>query len=107
MTVEGITYKKDCALLLSIEDDYPVFGLLREIFVLEGSQVVFHVKQFRTQSFSHHFHAFIISPSDTHTVVSVSALHHPFTHHIHRLVSHQHTAQAIVLKHHVPGTLQV
>ena len=107
VTVEGITYKKDCALLLSIEDDYPVFGLLRDIFVLEGSQVVFHVKHFLTQTFSHHFHAFIVSPTDTHTVVSVCALHHPFTHHIHRLVFDDHTAQGIVLKYHITGTLQV
>lgn len=106
MTVEGTTYKNECALLLSIKDDYPIFGQIKEIFILEASQVVFHVKHFHTDIFSQHFHAFIIIPTNTYSVVTPSALHHPFTHHIHKLILHDGNAQAIILKHHVSGTLQ-
>ncbi len=75
--------------------------------LLEGSQVVFHVKHFHTDIFSNHFHAFIIIPTNTYSVVTLSPLHHALTHHIHRLVSHDGNSQAIVLKYHVSGTLNL
>ena len=34
MKVKGIMYKSPCSVVLGVEDDYPVFGHLKGIFVL-------------------------------------------------------------------------
>ena len=37
MKVEGIMYKGLCSVVLGVEDDYPVFGHLKGIFVLNNN----------------------------------------------------------------------
>ena len=43
MKVEGITYKSTCSVVLRVEDDYPVFGHLKGIYIVNDS-VTLHVR---------------------------------------------------------------
>ena len=51
MKVGGILYKRPCVLLLGVDDDYPLFGRLREIFIFNSSRVFFYVDVMQTSLF--------------------------------------------------------
>ena len=53
--VGGILYKTPCALLLRIVDDYPQFGNLTDVYVLNSTLVVFNVCVMETVTFLSHY----------------------------------------------------
>lgn len=40
---QGNEYQRHCGLLIGIKNDYPVFGHLRHIHIIDGSREPFHV----------------------------------------------------------------
>ena len=50
--VSGVLYKKPCALLLRVKDDYPQFGKLKDIFVLNSARITCFVQIIETSTFS-------------------------------------------------------
>ena len=95
-----------CTLLLAVEDDYPVFGELQDIFVTRTSEVVFRVRLCQTTYFNHHHHAYIVNPTNSYRNVPISELYHPFTHCIKQLTNrNNYRERVIVLKYHICGTV--
>jgi len=72
--------------LLAVEDDYPVFGELEDIFVTRTSQAVFRVGLYQTTLFNRH-HAYIVNPTNSQKNALISELYHPFTHCVKELTS--------------------
>ena len=56
MKVEGTTYKKPCALILNVENDYPLFATLENIFVV-NSRILFYVTLLETLHYNEHLQA--------------------------------------------------
>lgn len=62
VTVDGILYKKPCAVVFELGED-PVFAKLLGIYTTNYKDIHFHLKLFHTLEFVHHYHAYIIEPT--------------------------------------------
>ena len=105
MKVGGILYKRPCVLLLGVDDDYPLFGRLREIFILNSSRVFFYVDVMQTSLFLSHYHAYHITDCTLDRVISLTNLYSPFAMHIHHIIVNSLSEQIVVPKYHVSGCL--
>ena len=48
VSIDGTLYKKSCALVLKMDEYYPLFGKLLDIFVVDCTQVYFQVQVLET-----------------------------------------------------------
>ena len=103
--VAGVLYKSPCAVLLKLENDYPQYGQVIEILVVNSFCVMFNVCVMTTVSFLSHFNAYFVSPSPVHRVIPLSKLHSPFPVHIYHVVCSGVTKQVAVPKFHISGCL--
>ena len=104
--IGGVLYKTPCALLVELEDDYPQFGKLKEILILNSKHVFFHVSVMKTLLFLSHYNAYSVSTSSLSRVIHLTDLHSPFPLHTHHITIPNNTTQhVIVLKYHVSGCL--
>ena len=103
--VAGVLYKSPCAVLLKLENDYPQYGQVIEILVVNSFCVMFNVCVMTTVSFLSHFNAYFVSPSPVHRVIPLSKLHSPFPVHIYHVVCSGVTKQVVVPKFHISGCL--
>ena len=74
--IDDITYKKPCT-LLGVEDEYPQYGKLTNIYVVH-ERILFEVILLKTTSFISHFHAFAVSPTSTSTLLLHTEYFPPF-----------------------------
>ena len=51
LKASGVLYKRPCALLLGIEDEYPLFGKLEEVFVLDYNRIAYLIQVMTTEMF--------------------------------------------------------
>ena len=93
-------------LLIDVEDEYPQFGKLQGIYVVEGNRVLLRLRLCTTQLFDHHHHSFIISTTPTYKVVSVEELYNPVPLHVRTIYSENAVQQVVVMKYHICGTLK-
>ena len=98
---DGLEYRKPCVLMVSVEDDDPVFARLEEIFVV-SAEIYFKVAMQTTVRYSVHFHAYVItskSPRE-YRLIKINDLFNPFPLHprtVHTLTSPGQ--YAVILKH--------
>ena len=55
----GVKYKCDVGVILCVEDDLPQVGHVQDIYLVNESQVAFHVKRFST-AFESHYRAYVL-----------------------------------------------
>lgn len=84
--VDGILYKPEGAVVLELIDDYPVFGKIQSIFVVD-CVVFLHVCVIRTVSFNSHIHAYIVKRTPTLKTLPVRSLYSPTVLHIRRFTN--------------------
>ena len=63
ITVSGILYKEDCVVVLGVQRDYPAFGQIKNIFVVNTNQVYFQVNKLDTMKFNTHGHMHTVKSS--------------------------------------------
>lgn len=74
MKTNGQEYKLGAGVVLDVNNDVPLVGLIQDIYVVNGSKVAFHVEQFST-SYEPHFRAYILNESvDAHKFFYLSML---------------------------------
>lgn len=100
--LDGIRYQKPCALLLGVEDDYPLFGRLDDILIVDN-RYIFSVTVLSTTYFNHHYQGYVIDTTTNTKIIMHKQLHSPFPFHIHYISSH--SLKIIICKHHIYGTL--
>ena len=102
MKVNGTMYKDSCAVLLGVtESILPKFGAVQEILI-DGEEVLFVVKVYRTLSYSEHFNAYIIKLLDEVLTISQRELYSFMPLHVRRIEGLTTASQrAVILKHHV------
>ena len=100
--LNGQVYKPPCAVVLGVEDDYPVFGQVDGIYAVE-SRLVAEVNVMTTAQFSVHYHGYVVERTSTYKIVRLSSLHSPFPLHVRKLPN---LDLIIIMKHHITGTLQ-
>lgn len=86
--VNGDEYKPAAGVILEVEHDLPVVGIIQDVYLINGNEVMFHVKQFST-SFEPHYRAYILdddcpslkivnhSTLFIHCPVNIRASHNP------------------------------
>lgn len=62
MSIGGTKYKKPCVLLPKTSGDYPIYGKLEELYVI-NSRPYFYVEVLETVEFCDHYHCFIVQSS--------------------------------------------
>ena len=96
-------YKDPCAVLLGVtESILPKFGSMQEILI-DGEEVLFVVKVYRTLSYSEHFNAYIIKLLDEVLTISQRELYSFMPLHARRIegLTTASSQRAVILKHHV------
>lgn len=102
--VEGITYKSPCSVVLRVEEDYPVFGHLKGIYIVNDN-VTLHVRVTETITFDEHHHSYILKATKSFETVPVKKLYDPWPLHCRKLEVDGKMQQMIILKHHILGTV--
>ena len=96
---------KPCALLVRVEDDYPQFGELQDIYIVDGNRVVCDIKPYHTTSFLKHYHAFVVCPTQDSELVCIDLYNH-LPYHV-RQVHHDGVNKRIIVpQYHNCATLQ-
>ena len=103
--VSGVLYKEPCALLIGVKDDYPQFGKLIGIFVLNCTRITFLVQIMETDTFASHYHAYVVSNTPVCHVILHSNLYSLLPMHIHHITHNSTIQQVIVPKYHITGCL--
>ena len=76
-----VSCSKNHVLLLKMKDEFPIFGKLTDIYMVNSS-VSFYVQVLDTLQFNHHFHCYVIKPSSEMLIVKHSELHSFLPHHV-------------------------
>lgn len=79
----GIWYKPHAGVIIEVKDDLPIVGKIQEIFVINGSLIIFKVEQFSTL-YEEHYRAYVLQDDGVNKTVPLTKLyiHNPV--HIHR-----------------------
>ena len=70
-------------MIVDVIDDLPVIGQIKDIYVVEGSTIIFNVQQFSTL-YEQHYRAYVLQDSGDNIKIPLTELfvHSPI--HIHR-----------------------
>lgn len=94
-------YKDLCAVVIAVEDDYPVFARVEGVYVVDGNRVLLQVCVFHTSHFDRHCHVYVIQKSHMLRLIDVQEdLHHPHPYSIRKLSIDNYTHLIIVPKYH-------
>jgi len=72
--VQSITYRDGGVLLISCNENVPLFGVINEIICLSDA-VYFYCRLFITLGFEDHFHAYVVRYSEDYIYIKKSALY--------------------------------
>ena len=64
------------SVVLRVEDDYPEFGHLRGIYIVNDS-VTLHVRVAETIVFDEHYHSYVLKATESFETVPVKRLYDP------------------------------
>ena len=103
MIVENTIYRKPCVVLIGFENDYPLFGRVEDIFVV-NCKILFHVTILKTEYFCNHLQAFIIAYTSNTDVLLCTQLYSYIPMHIHRIPLDENMLNVIVCKYHLCDT---
>lgn len=68
--VNGDEYKLATGVILEVEHDLPMVGIVQNIYVINGNEVMFYVKTFST-TFQPHYRAYVLD-----NFLSLKIVHH-------------------------------
>ncbi len=104
--VQGTEYREECAVLIAITDDYPVFARVEGIYVIDNNRVLFDVCILQTCTFCEHYHVYLVRSTHMHRLMHIEELHHQSVFCIRQVTIDGCTKLAIIPKYHLTGTLQ-
>lgn len=104
--ITGCLYKPNCVVVLGVEDDYPVFGLTKNLFAVDSGQVYFEVTKLTTVQYNSHRHLYHVRRSPDTLCIAYNALHIPLPLHCRRSRIDGQICLVIIVKYHIVGTLQ-
>ena len=79
--VDGIVYKKPCAVVIELGED-PVFAKLMGIYTTNFKDIHFDLMIFHTLEFDHHYHSYIVEPTSHTRTIKPTDLAFHLPHHI-------------------------
>lgn len=103
----GVLYKPSCVVVLRVEDEYPMFGQIKDIYVVNSYDVYFRVKLLSTDQFNSHCHSYFVSVTSDYCSVQASSLLDVFPLYLRKMTIKGKLHQCITVKHHILHSLQV
>ena len=104
--INGVLYKLYAIIVLGVNDDYPVFGQVCDIFASD-SNIFFKVKKLITTAFSQHHHMYTVEYSTDYKTVSYDNLYCNVTLHLRQIRMADSTSLlGIVPKYHILRAVQ-
>ena len=103
MKLNGVLYKKPCAILLGVHEDFPQFAQVEDVFVKQNNTVVLLVKLFISHVFLHHYRGYKVCITEEYRIVCSQTLSSPLLFHVRRISTGD---TVIVVKYHICGTLE-
>lgn len=62
---DGILYMVPCVLTVGVEDDYPQFGRVESIYIVDSNSVYYHLRLMNTVDFNIHHHLYVVELTST------------------------------------------
>lgn len=103
MTIAGQKYQATCVVILGVDEDYPVFGQVKTVYMIDTTQPMAIVTVMTTLAFNMHYHGYILANSTSTRIISLKMLHSPFPLHARTCPNGD---RLVVMKHHISGTVQ-
>ena len=108
MRKSNILYKPGCVVVLGIEHDYPIFGQIEDIYVVDSNIVYIRVKSLVTLSFNSHYHAYFVNTTRNFSTICLSLLYNVFPLALRKIFTDGNYHHCVVVKHHIiVGSLQI
>ena len=98
LRLNGVLFKKPCALLLRIEEEQPVFTKVLDVYVF-GQRPIAYTQLYKTDSFIRHYHVYTLSLSPLYEVVSLDSV--SITYHVKQLELEGTISSVIIPKHYI------
>ena len=103
VTIAGQKYQPMCIVILGVNEDYPVFGQVQELYMIDTTKPIMAiVTVMPTLTFNVHYHGNILGYCTSSKAISLKKLHSPFPLHARRCPNGD---KLVVMKHHISGTL--
>lgn len=67
VTIDGIEFKQEAAVVHSVIDDVPQVAQIETIYVINGSTLVFKAECYATTSYISHLHAYTLQSQHKHS----------------------------------------
>ena len=93
--------------VLKIEEDYPVFGKIENIYISDSNIIHFHIKSLSTVQYNTHYHAYFVKVTQTFSTVCLTSLYSVFPLTLRKLSTNEYYTLCVVVKHHIPGSVQI
>ena len=103
---DGILYKVPCVLTVRVEDDYPQFGRVESIYVVNTNSVYFHLRLMNTLDFNIHRHLYIVEVACSYKTVCFADLYYVFPLHLRQATVNNSSCLCVIPKHHILHSLQ-
>ena len=84
MKVNWILYKPTSGILCGIKDEYPLFGKVDSIYIVNTNDVFFKLVGLSTIEFNEHRHLYVVEKTTETKTINVSTLYSPFPLHLWR-----------------------
>ena len=103
---DGILYKVPCVLTVGVEDDYPQFGRVESIYIVDSNSVYFHLRLMNTVDFNIHHHLYIVELTSSYKTLCFADLYYVFPLHLRRSTVNNSSCLCVIPKHHILHSLQ-
>ena len=88
-------------MILGVENDYPLFGRIENIYIVNTNDTSIEVRLLSTITFCSHRHAFQVEYTNQYKTVDICSLYNVFPLHLRRICIHGHSQLCIIPKHHI------
>lgn len=104
---DNILYKPSCVVILGVEDEYPLFGKVQDIYIVDSSRVYFCVRLLSTLEFNSHRHVYLVKLTTSTSIVCISSLCNVFPLSLRKISINGTLYLSLVVKYHIANTLNV
>ena len=94
----GQKYKPSCVILIGVDDEYPIFAEIQNIYVAD-SNICFDVIRYITVTLNKHFNAYEVKRTSTQEVIYTQNLLIPYT----EILFSFDNKNFVMLRHYVMG----
>ena len=102
--VDGQKYCQAVTVIIRIEKEFPVFGVIQDVYVLDSNNIALYVKVFKSLYYSSHFHGYAVEDTKQTEVITVTDCSDYQCLCLRKVKLNTVVQNLVVLKYHICGT---